>query len=334
MLTRGALEAVGNQLRDWGEAVRDDLAAEQLTGGRSNLTYALTDGFTTWILRRPPEAVIAASAHDVGREFRITAALAGTAMPVPRSIGWCQDPSRIGAPYSVTEFVDGLNVKYVEDMADWSISDADACAAGLVDALAILHQVDLAAIGLSELGGATPYAARQVKVWAGQWARIGGAGHADAERLAAYLETRQPPPRGRVLTHGDFRIDNALIDPNDTGLVRAVIDWELATTGEPTSDVALMCAYRDPALDAILGGQAAWSDPRFPDADNLAGLYEAASETQLQDWEFYLALAYFKLAVIARGIAYRYEQGAGDAGHASAGEAVDGLMAAGLKVIA
>lgn len=331
-LTTEALPEISRLLGTWGETVDGDLTATQLTGGRSNLTYTLSDGSTRWILRRPPAAGLTPSAHDIGREFRIAKALAGTDVPVARSIGWCDDTSLLGAVFSVTEFVDGRNVKYVDEMSNWNTADAQSCAIGLVDTLAVLHRVDLDEVGLADLGGPTDFAVRQVKRWTGQWARLNAGTDANAEKLLSYLHESAPQQKSRVLTHGDYRIDNCLLSPMDEAQVLAVIDWELSTTGEPASDVALMAAYRHPALNAILGGQAAWADSRFPGPPELAELYEAATDTSLQDWEFYLALAYFKIAVIARGIAHRHERGAGDEGHASAGDAVGALMAAGLEV--
>jgi aminoglycoside phosphotransferase (APT) family kinase protein len=134
--------------------------------------------------------------------------------------------------------------------------------------------------------------------------------------------------------HGDFRIDNTLLALDEASPVKAIVDWELSTIGDPVADVALMCVYRHPALNLILGGPAAWTSQRLPSVDDLAALYETQASVRLENWEFHLALAYFKLAVIAQGIDHRYRAGAttGD-GFDQAGEAVPELLAQGQKLV-
>jgi aminoglycoside phosphotransferase (APT) family kinase protein len=156
----------------------------------------------------------------------------------------------------------------------------------------------------------------------------------DLERLHARLADRVPEASQASLVHGDYRIDNAILDSADPGMVLAVVDWELSTLGDPLTDVALMCVYREPALDVILGIPAAWSSRRLPSADTLAESYARLSGRDLCDWNFYAALAHLKLGVIAEGIAHRAKTGA-DAGREAvrAAEAVPELVAAGLRAI-
>jgi aminoglycoside phosphotransferase (APT) family kinase protein len=134
--------------------------------------------------------------------------------------------------------------------------------------------------------------------------------------------------------HGDFRIDNTILSSSPPERVQAVVDWELSALGDPMTDVALMCAYRHPAFDAILGAAAAWTSPRLPDADSLASLYAGVAQRDLPHWPFYMGLAYFKLAVIGEGIAHRARQGfdAGGRGQAAA-ESTAELVTAGLAAL-
>jgi aminoglycoside phosphotransferase (APT) family kinase protein len=157
-------------------------------------------------------------------------------------------------------------------------------------------------------------------------------GTSDAGALIARLAARLPPAGPVTVVHGDFRIDNVILDPDDPGRVLAVLDWELATIGDPVADVAVTCAYRHPALDAVLGTTAAWTSPRLPDAAALAARYTALSGRALDHWEFHLALAYFKLAAIAAGIAHRHHA-AGRPGHEPAADSVPVYLAAAAEAL-
>jgi aminoglycoside phosphotransferase (APT) family kinase protein len=196
-----------------------------------------------------------------------------------------------------------------------------------------LHRVDFEAVGLDGFGRTEGYGARQLRRWSGQWAHM-HAESSDADNLLSLLTDRVPDQTSCSIVHGDFRVDNTILDKDDIGKVLAVVDWELSTLGDPVADVAMMCAYRHSALDVILGAPAAWTSARLPDADELAARYERQSDLALAEWEFYLALAYYKMAVIAEGIDYRYRMGGTTgAGFSTAGDAVPILLAAGLEVV-
>ena len=170
--------------------------------------------------------------------------------------------------------------------------------------------------------------------WAGQWDRVATRPSADVDKLAAALSSRVPPESGHALVHGDFRVDNLIFDATDLGTALAVVDWEMATIGDPLSDVALMMAYRHTAFDLILGRKSASTSPRMADEAAIAQSYATASGRDLSDLRFHLALAYFKLAVIAEGIYARYRQGATiGPGFDTAGEAVPELVRAGLRTL-
>ncbi|MBN9096516.1 MAG: phosphotransferase family protein [Pseudonocardia sp.] len=308
------------------------LHAELICGGRSNLTYRLTDGRSDWVLRRPPLGELTPSAHDMGREFRVVAALRDSGVPVARAVVHCEDPSVIGVPFAVVEHVAGQVLRTRSDLDGLSDADVRRCGFALVDTLADLHAVDPSAVGLAEFGRVGGYLRRQVRRWYDQWGRVAAREVPDVETLHARLAETCPEDSGSAIVHGDFRVDNAILDADDVGVVRAVVDWEMATLGDPLADLALHVVYRDPAFDAVLGGAAASTSDRMPDADAIVARYAARSGRDGGSLSFALALGYFKVAVIAEGIHARFEAGhtVGE-GFERVGEAVEHLAAAGLR---
>jgi len=323
--------ALAGYLESLGVPLAGPLHASLIAGGRSNLTYQMTDGAARWVVRRPPAAGQTVSAHDVAREARVTGALRGAGVPVPPVIALCEDPSVIGAPFTVTGWVDGQILRERSELDTLNDAEVSGICAALIDVLVSLHQVDPAAVGLGDFGRPDGYVARQVALWRRQWDQVQTRELADLERLHARLAERIPTVSATAVVHGDYRIDNAMLDAEDPTRVRAVLDWELSTLGDPRTDVALMCTYRHPALDVILGIPAAWASPRIPGADELAAWYVERSGRDLGDWPFYLGLAHLKLAVIAEGIAYRASAGADVGRNAQrAADAVPELVAEGL----
>lgn len=286
-----------------------ELRAELISGGRSNLTFLVYDDGSQWVVRRPPLHGLTPSAHDMAREYRVVAALAQTAVPVPRAIAYCGDASVLGAPFQVVEYVAGHVVRSQADLAALGTTTViDGCVDGLIQVLADLHTVNPGAVGLGDFGKPSGYLERQVRRWGSQWDLVrlpGDSRDADVAKLHSALAQSIPQQSRTAIVHGDYRIDNTIVDAADPTRVRAVVDWELSTLGDPLSDAALMCVYRDPALDLIVNSPAAWTSPLLPTADELAHRYSVASGLALAYWEFYLALAYFKLAVIAAGIEFR-----------------------------
>jgi aminoglycoside phosphotransferase (APT) family kinase protein len=327
------LAALHAHLVDRGVAPAGPLRAELIAGGRSNLTYAVTDGATRWVVRRPPLAGLTASAHDMVREHRVTSALQGTAVPVARPVSLCEDDGVLGAPFTVVQWVDGVVVRDRDDLAALTDEQVRGAVTTLVNVLVALHAVDIEQVGLAAFGRPQGFLTRQVALWRRQWEQVRARELPDLERLHARLAAQVPGESAGTVVHGDYRIDNAILDRTDPATVRAVVDWELATLGDPLTDVALMCVYRHQALDVILGIPAAWTSPRLPSPDDLAEAYAGASGRDLGDWPFYLGLAHLKLAVIAEGIAHRAQAGA-DAGRDAtrAVEVVPELIAAGLEV--
>jgi aminoglycoside phosphotransferase (APT) family kinase protein len=331
-LTVDELARLAGWLSGAGEPVAGPLRATLLTGGRSNLTYRLDDGVASWALRRPPLGGVVGSAHDVVREFRVVAALGDSAVPVARAVACDSDGSVLDAPCAVVSFVPGRTVRSSADLEGWTDAEVDRCAGQLVDVLASLHEIGPDAVGLADFGRPGSYGARQLRRWSTQWERM-GADDARAARLHGLLADRVPEQERTTVVHGDYRVDNVLLDRDDPGLVLAVVDWELSTLGDPVADVATMCAYRHPAFSGVLGVDAAWTSPRFPSPDELRHRYEARAGVPLPGFGFHVSLAYYKLAVIAEGIAYRHRLGvtAGGDGYDGVAAAVPVLLEAGLE---
>ncbi|MBX7265811.1 phosphotransferase family protein [Micromonospora sp. Llam7] len=315
--------------------VTGPLTSELVSGGRSNLTYVVTDGTHRWVLRRPPLSGLTPSAHDVVREWRVTQALQYSAVPVPPAVALCEDPAVIGAPFAVTAFIAGQVVRTRAQLDGYTTPELMSCVTELVRILADLHTVDVDEVGLHGMGRPVGFLERQVRLWWRQWHEVRSRDLADATNLHSRLVTALPPSSAQIgVVHGDYRIDNTLLDRADIGKVLAVVDWELATVGDVLTDIALMCVYRQPQLDPILGLDAAWASDRLPDGDAIAEAYARRRGVDLAHWPFYLGLANFKLAVIAQGISYRARQGAAaDPTSAVAEQAVPALLAAGLRAL-
>lgn len=337
-LTEAELAGVAQAMAAVGAEPAGPLTSSLIAGGRSNLTFRLTDGQDRWVLRTAPRAGRTPSAHDVAREWRITRALGESDVPVPPAVLLHEDEALLGAPFAVAKFVDGRCVQSRSDLDELTDEVVDGCVTALVQTLAALHSIDPDSLVLSGHGRVGGYAERQIRRWAGQWDIVGtgplsplGPIAQEAKRL---LVEHLPEQRCSGIVHGDYRIDNTILRFEDGVKVAAVVDWELSTLGDPIADVALMAVYRHPALDLVLGSPSAWTSPRLPDPASLATRYEAAGGVPLNDWDFHMALGYFKLAVIAAGIDHRYRAGATlGPGFDTAGEAVGPLLEAGLALL-
>lgn len=331
------LTALDRYLQRIGIARSGQLRAALVSGGRSNLTFEVRDDASAWVLRRPPMHGLTPSAHDMAREYRVVAALADTAVPVARAVTLCEDEAVLGAPFAMVEYVPGRVVRSADELeAVGDSAEIERCIDELIRVLSDLHAVDPASVGLADFGRADGYLERQVRRWAGQWQHVrldDDDRDADVHRLHSALAEAVPPQSGTSVVHGDYRIDNTILDSDNAAIVRAVVDWELSTLGDPLSDAALMCAERDPAMDLILGMRSAWSSPSIPSADQLAQRYSELSGRPLAHWPFHMSLAYFKIAIIAAGIDFRRRMAGGADGPDRVGEVIAPLIASGLKAI-
>ncbi len=324
------LRALRRYFRDTVPGVVGDIGVELIEGGRSNLTYLVTDGVGRWVLRRPPLGPLTPTAHDMGREFRVVAALHGSGVPVPAPVALCEGDDVLGVPFSVVSFVDGRVLRGEPPLAGGT---AERCAAALVDTLADLHAVPYREVGLADFGRPDGYLERQVRRWRGQWDRVATRDLPALDALCASLGAALPRAGQAAVVHGDYRIDNVIFDHGLTRIA-AVVDWEMAALGDPIADLGLLLAYWDPVGQPLLGHRHICGDPGFPDADGLVQRYAAASGRDPGDLAFYQALGYYKLAVVAEGIHRRHlacdTVGPGFAG---VGAAVPALVHAGLHTL-
>jgi len=289
---------------DSGDGGRLDF--ELITGGRSNLTFRVSDGHDRrWVLRRPPLGHVLATAHDMSREHRIISALADSGVPVPSVVGLCEDDEVNGAPFYVMDFVDGEVVRTIEDAERVPMDVRRRMGESLVKVLARLHAVDLDAVGLADLGRHDGYIERQLKRWRRQFV------DATTREVPGVLETheilaaRVPAQQGVGIVHGDYRLDNCMMDP--TGPVAAVLDWELCTLGDVLADVAGMVAYGDERTTG--GAPPPTAAEGFPTTDELREQYARHGTRDLDDLDFYVAFAYWRIACIVEGVYSRYAAG-------------------------
>jgi aminoglycoside phosphotransferase (APT) family kinase protein len=285
------------------------LRASLLSGGRSNLTYALTDGTTEWVLRRPPLGHVLATAHDMTREYRVMGALAPTPVPVPRMVVEHREPDVLGAPFYVMERVEGVVYRTADDLARLDAADATRLGYAFVDALAALHTVDPTAAGLADFGRPDGYLARQVRRWTQQLASSRSREVPGFDDLAVRVAQDVPATQRASIVHGDYRLDNAIMAADDPGRVAAVLDWEMATLGDPLADLALFTLFWDGWGSADNPVAAIPSEHGFPSAAALTRRYAERTGLDLADDAWYTAFACFKFAVICEGIHFRHVGG-------------------------
>ncbi len=308
--------------------VTGPLTGSLVAGGKSNLTYIVGDGHREWVVRRPPLGHVLATAHDMTREYRVMTALRDTDVPVPRTYALCEDESVTGAQFYVMERVHGTPYRTAAELEALGPERTAAISRRTVETLATLHSVDPAAVGLADFGRPEGFLERQVRRWKKQLDASHSRDLAGADELHALLAANIPAEQTPAIVHGDYRLDNLLVDSQDR--IAAVIDWEMATLGDPLTDVALMVVYhRLAALDAAVA-DASTAAGFLSEADTIE-LYGSRSGRDLSAMGFYLGLAAFKLAVILEGIHFRYTQGqtVGE-GFDSVGASVEPLINAGI----
>lgn len=291
------------------------LAVEQVIFGFSNLTYRVRIGDLDLILRRPPVGAHVRSGHDMGREYRVLSALAPIYRYVPRPLAFCDDDSVIGAPFYVMERVEGVILRQpVPQGIVLAPAVIHAVSASLIDNLVTIHSLDCSTGALSQLGRPDGYAERQVTGWIERYARAKTDDIPELDRVADWLSERIPAHTGAALIHNDYKYDNVILDPDDLSLIRAVLDWEMSTLGDPLMDLGTTLAY--------------WVDPDDPEHrsggplnDRLTSLpgnmrrvdlaqrYAERSGRDLGDIVFYFVFGLYKNAVIAQQIHARYVLG-------------------------
>ena len=285
--------------------IEGPLRAEVFDGGKSNITYRVTDGRDQWVVRRPPLGHVLATAHDMVRECRVIAALAPTPVPVPGILALCSDPEVIGAPFYVMELMPGIPYRQREQLEVLGPVRVRALSIRMVEVLADLHAVDPGEVGLGDFGRPEGFLARQVQRWRKQLDASKSRELLGVDELFEILVTSVPPQRPAAIVHGDYRLDNLLID--DADAVTAVLDWEMATIGDALTDLALLLAYnRMSRLEAGAIIASASNAEGFLTEDEILDTYAQRSGNDLEHVGFYLGLAYYKLAGIVEGIYARH----------------------------
>jgi aminoglycoside phosphotransferase (APT) family kinase protein len=288
---------------------------ELIGDGRSNLTFRVSSAGHQWVLRRPPLGHILPTAHDMAREYRAISALADTGVPVPRTFALCEDPSVNDYPFYVMEFVDGVIIG--EEMpAGYAAKPEERrqLGLGMVEALAKLHAVDYREVGLEDFGRPDAYLERQVARWATQWDRSKTRDLPEIEELGRRLAKAIPVRSDSTIVHGDFRLGNIVMARDRPGAVLALLDWEMATLGDPLADLGYTLVFWGQAGDpperfeARVYAQITTAGG-FLNRAELVQHYADVSGRDVSAIDFYEAFALYKLAVIVEGIWARHIKG-------------------------
>ena len=293
---------------------RPPFTFELIAGGRSNLTFKVTDeAGTAYVLRRPPTSHVLPTAHDMGREYRIISALADTPVPVAPALGYCDDEAVNGRPFYVMGHVDGhvlRDATSAEKLLD--VDGRRTAGESLADVLAAIHAVDVDAVGLGDLARREGYIHRQLKRWYGQYQQSTeqtGRSVPLVDAMHDFLFAHVPDQGPATIVHGDYRLDNTIV--GDDGRVRAVLDWEICTLGDPLADVGLLMVYwAEPGDEQTALGSAPTTVPGFVRRDDIRARYAEASGRDVSMLDFYVAFGYWKLACILEGVYARYAGGA------------------------
>ncbi|MBJ6125217.1 phosphotransferase [Microvirga splendida] len=280
------------------------VGAEKFSGGQSNPTFLITSTQGRFVLRRKPPGTLLKSAHAVDREYRIMAALAKTDVPVPRVLHLCEDETIIGSMFYVMDYVEG-RIFWDGRLPDLSLEERSAIYDSMNAALAALHKVDPAAVGLADYGKPGSYFERQIARWTGQYRASEIHPIPEMDELITWLERHTPEDDGRVsLVHGDYRLDNMIFEPTGTRIL-AVLDWELSTLGHPLADLAYQCMqWRLPSEGAFRGlGGIERKAHGIPTEAEYVELYcRRTGFEMVGNWPFYLAFSFFRLAAILQGV--------------------------------
>jgi aminoglycoside phosphotransferase (APT) family kinase protein len=318
-------EPVGAWLTSHVTGAQPPYGYELIAGGRSNLTYRVTDGSGhRYALRRPPLSHVLPTAHDMAREYKVITALGPTAVPVPHTYGLCQDKEVNGSSFYVMEFVDGHILRDGPSARD-ALDESSRHRAGvsLADTLAALHAVDVDEVGLADFAKRDGYIERQLRRWSEQFShsQVDGIDTADiVGRVHDKLSSDIPEQQATAIVHGDYRLDNTVL--GEDGTVTAVLDWEICTLGDPLADLGLLMVYwTEPGDQEALVGVSPTTVAGFPSRAEMKARYASTSGRDITRLNFYVAFGYWKLACIVQGVYARY------AGGAAAGDrsSVDGF---------
>lgn len=305
-------DALARYLADAVPGVNGPVLVEQFPSGHSNLTYLLRAGDRELVLRRPPFGSKVKSAHDMGREHTVLSKLHPVYPPAPKPLAFCEDESVIGAEFYIMERINGVILRSGKPAGFDTTPDLvrGGCQA-FIENLADLHALDYRAIGLDALYKGENYVERQVKGWSKRYAGSQTDDIPEIDRVIAWLHERIPADTGAVLVHNDYKFDNIVLDPDDLTKIVGVLDWEMATIGDPLSDLGTSLGYWIQANDEEMHVVQCFltTEPGAMTRMELAEAYAAHTGRDISNILFYYILALLKLAVIVQQIYYRYKQG-------------------------
>jgi aminoglycoside phosphotransferase (APT) family kinase protein len=345
-------DAIGvdlTSLAKWLRATRPELvgagglSGQRLQGGLSNLTYRIDGGLRPFVLRRPPLGHVLPTAHDMSREFRVISGLARSNVPVPEAILFEDDRNNlagVGTSFYLMEFVSGIVLAHPSANKPFKAHQLRNLSFELVEVLTWLHDADATVLGLAELGRSEGFLVRQLQRWATQAGQSASRELPDLERLRVALIAHIPSTRLTSLIHGDYRLDNAIVQtaPDGNLHIAAILDWEMATIGDSLTDLGLLGLYwniRDISPGAEISTNTA-IDPNagYPTFEELVNKYASLRGVEVGNIGWYVAFASFKLAVILEGIHYRYTLGKTvGPGFDRIGESVEPLARFGLDAL-
>ena len=288
----------------------ENLAIEQFPGGHSNLTYLLRTPAREYVLRRGPLGPVAPKAHDMAREYKVLKAVHPFFRPAPEVFLVCEDPSIVGAVFFIMERRHGIVVRdRVPPELDAFPDYPQRVSRGFVDCLVDLHSIDIEKRGLISLGKPDGFLERQVRGWFDRWLRAKTEEIALMDRIIQWLTDRLPASPAPTLVHNDFKLDNVMLNLHDPGRIEAVLDWEMATVGDPLVDLGLILCYWAQPSDP--GGTKAsiTAQPGWYTRDELIGHYARKTGRDMSLINYYEVFAIFKLAVVLQQIYVRFHRG-------------------------
>ena len=301
---------VGRWLNDNIDGFTSPYSYSLIAGGRSNLTYKVTDSAGRHVvLRRPPLGHVLATAHDMAREHRIVSAIGSSSVPVPRTLGICTDLSVNDAPFYVMSFVEGVVLDSPTKGETLQTPLRRVASGHLIDVLADLHSLDVDDIGLGDLAKRTGYIERQVKRWTTQWENSKTRDLSAIDEVARILANNIPPQQGVVVAHGDYRFGNCLTDIA-TGQIVAVLDWELCTLGDPLADLGYIGVYWTDNGHPLLREVDPSGIEGFPKYAELVQRYADKTGRDVSNVGYYRAFSSWRLAIISEGVFARFTKGA------------------------
>lgn len=286
---------------------------KQFPGGFSNLTYLIRSNLGEWVLRKPPQGANIKSAHDMGREFRVLQQLQGIYGRIPAPVHHCDDPSVIGGEFYLMERVKGVILRNKPPKGfDGSPEQMRVISQAAVDNLALMHQINIATTGLSDLGKPEGYVGRQVSGWIKRYRNAQTDDIQSMNEVADWMEENQPEDAYPGLIHNDYKYDNLVLDPEEPARILAVLDWEMATVGDTRMDLGTSLAYWSEAAEAKTMQMAAsnltWLPGNLTRAE-VVERYTATTGHHLGDILFYYVYGAFKIGVIIQQIYARWKKG-------------------------